>query len=466
MRITPSALITHPFEDVVAWHERPGAVVRLTPPGLGQIADPSTGGFEEGREVVARIGPGPLPGAVRPDWHLQHGAVTRTADELIFEDHQVRGPFRRWEHLHHLRRHRPGARAVDSTRIDDTLTVEPPVPIAGLGDRALEGQLERLFAFRTRQLQQDLDFHARHVRAPRRTVAIAGASGLIGTQIAALLTTAGHTVLRMVRGREAGPGEIAWDPEAGRLDPSALEGVDVVVNVGGRSISTRFTPRAKRDILASRLAGSSLIARTLARMTDGPRVLVQASAIGAYGAQRPGERLTEDDAFGDGFLAEVCEQWEAASRPAAEAGVRVVHLRTGIVLSDGGGALLPQLPLFLAGVGGRLNRPGAMLSWITLDDMARAYVHALLTEELAGPVNAVAPQPASAQEFAETLGRVLRRPARVPVPGFGPKLLLGADGAAELVQADQDVSDQRLCDSGFRAAHGDLETALRHVLRR
>lgn len=466
MRITRSALITHPFEDVAAWHERPGALVRLTPPGLGQVADPSAGGVEHGRTVAAQIGPGVLPGAVRPVWRLEHGPVTRTADELIFEDHQVSGPFRRWEHAHHLRRRQLSAHAEGATRIDDTLTVELPTPAGRLGDGLLEGQLDRLFGYRTRQLQQDLDFHARYAEVPRRTVAIAGVSGLIGTQIAALLTTAGHTVRRMVRGRATGPGEISWDPSAGRLDPADLEGVDAVITVGGRSIATRFTPRAKRDILSSRVSGTSLIARTLARMGDGPRVLVQASAIGAYGAQRPGELLTEADAYAEGFLAQVCEQWEAASRPAAQAGVRVVQLRTGIVLSDGGGALLPQLPLFWAGLGGRLNRPEAMLSWITLDDMARAYVHALLTENLVGPVNAVAPRPASAAEFARTLGRVLRRPSRVPVPRFGPRLLLGADGAAELVQADQNVSDERLRASGFAAAHADLETALRHVLRR
>lgn len=459
MRVDRTTRLPHPAEDVVAWHSRPGALVRLTPPGLGR-AD-SSGDLAEGSRVTVRMGPDLLPGALRPVWRLRHSGTRADPASLSFTDTQLTGPFRLWRHRHDI-----GPEG-DGTAIRDRIDAELPGGTTA-GEGTLARTLEGLFGFRERQLRDDLAFHGRHAHQPRRTVAIAGASGLIGTQLAALLSTGGHTVLRMVRGRAAGPGEIAWDPARGRLDPADLAGVDAVVNLAGRSIATRLTPRARREILASRTASSALLAEALASLPADarPRVLVQASAIGAYGAQRPGELLTESDAFGEGFLAEVVRAWEGAARPAAEAGVRTVLLRTGVVLSDGGGALLPQLPLYRIGLGGRIAPARARLSWITLDDMARAYAHALLTEELEGPVNAVGPRPVSQREFARTLGRVLHRPALLPVPAVGPRLLLGTEGARELVLADQAVSDARLRASGFDPAATDLEDALRHVLRR
>ena len=194
-------------------------------------------------------------------------------------------------------------------------------------------------------------------------------------------------------------------------DAADPEGVDVVVSLGGRSIATRWTASARAEIRASRLAGTALLARTLAGMADGPTALVQASAIGYYGPRRPGEKLVEDSGPGEGFLAEVVRDWEDATTPAREAGLRVALLRTGLVLSDGGGSLLPQLPLFLAGVGGRLTARDAAVSWISLDDMVRAYAHVILSRTADGPLNAVAPGTVTAGEFARTLGRVLHRPA-------------------------------------------------------
>ena len=276
--------------------------------------------------------------------------------------------------------------------------------------------MRRLLAFRARQLHDDLAFHARHAHVPRRTIAITGSSGLIGTQLAALLETGGHTVRRMVREPEVAPGEISWNPKTGELDPADLEGVDVVVNLAGRSIATRWTATARREIRDSRLNGTVLLSRTLAGMREGPAALVQASAIGLYGPRRPGELLTEADPGGEGFLADLVRDWEGASRAAAEAGVRVAQVRTGMALSDAGGSLLPQLPLFLAGVGGRLTDGEAMTSWISLDDVVRAFAHAALDAEVTGPLNGVGPQPVTAREFARTLGGILHRPALLPVP--------------------------------------------------
>ncbi|MDO5662379.1 MAG: TIGR01777 family oxidoreductase [Brachybacterium sp.] len=473
MRFEHTTRLDHPHDEVIDWHERPGALVRLTPPGLGGPEDPFAGGMEEGTRVTVRMGPPVLPGSLRPRWVLRHAQHERTEDSLVFEDRQVTGPFGLWHHRHEILADtgQGGARqegadgAGGATLLRDRIDLELPAPLAGQ-EAAVTGQLERLMAFRSDQLREDLDFHARYAESPRVTVAIAGASGLIGTQLAALLTTAGHTVRRMVRREARSDEEISWDPERGVLDAGDLEGVDAVVNLAGRSIATRMNRRARQEILSSRVSSGDLIARTLAGMTSGPRTLVQASAVGFYGAQRPGELLTEDDPGGDGFLAEVCSAWEATGNRAADAGIRVAHMRTGIVLSDAGGALLPQLPMFAVGLGGRLSRADAVISWITLDDMVRSYAHALLSETVEGPVNAVGPHPATTQELARTLGRVLRRPSVVPVPGFGPALLLGRTGATELVQADQRASSAKLEASGFTPAHPDLEGALRHVLRR
>jgi len=456
VRIETVHRVAHPQSDVLAWYDRPGALVRLTPPGLASADDPSVGGMRAGRLVGTRLGPPILPDALRPRWilrHVEHDPSGR------FVDQQVRGPWRTWRHEHRIGADGEGATVHDSIELELPRHLERLAPAA-------ESQMRRLLDFRARQLHDDLAFHARYAELPRRTIAITGSSGLIGTQLAALLETGGHTVRRMIRESDVGPGEISWDPRSGQLDPADLEGVDVVVNLAGRSLATRWTSAARREIRDSRIRGTSLISRTLAGMRDGPSSLVQASAIGLYGPRRPGELLTESDPGGEGFLADLVRDWEGSSRAAAEAGLRVAHVRTGMALSDAGGSLLPQLPLFLAGVGGRLTEARAMTSWISLDDIVRVFAHAALSTEVSGPVNGVAPQPVTAREFARTLGRVLHRPALVPVPPFGPRLVLGGAAAEELIAVDQEVSSALLEASGFVPAHESLEDALRHVLRR
>ena len=456
MRIETVHRVAHPLPDVLAWYDRPGAIVRLTPPGLASADAPAEGGMRAGRLVSAHLGPPMLPTALRPHWILRHAEHDPAGR---FVDQQVRGPWRTWRHEHHLEADGSG------TAIRDSLEVELPRRLERLAPVA-ESQVRRLLAFRARQLHDDLAFHARHAHVPRRTIAITGSSGLIGTQLAALLETGGHTVRRMVREPEVAPGEISWNPKTGELDPADLEGVDVVVNLAGRSIATRWTATARREIRDSRLNGTVLLSRTLAGMREGPAALVQASAIGLYGPRRPGELLTEADPGGEGFLADLVRDWEGASRAAAEAGVRVAQVRTGMALSDAGGSLLPQLPLFLAGVGGRLTDGEAMTSWISLDDVVRAFAHAALDAEVTGPLNGVGPQPVTARDFARTLGGILHRPALLPVPPAGPRLVLGAAAADELIRTDQNVSSARLEASGFTPVHTRLEDALRHVLRR
>lgn len=292
---------------------------------------------------------------------------------------------------------------------------------------------------------------------------ISGSTGLVGTRLVQLLRHSGHDVRRLVRRAPNGPDEISWDPAGHRLPPGALDGIDVVVNLSGATIGGRFTREHKEAVLNSRLDATGTLVSALAA-DPGGRTLVQASAIGIYGARRPGELLDEGSARGSGFLADVVADWEHAARPAAEAGVRTVLMRTGIVLSGNGGVLQQQLPLFQLGLGGPLTSPDAWLSWISLEDLARAYVHVGLTAGVAGPVNAVGPLPVTQGEFAATLGSVLHRPAWLPTPSVGPKLLLGPEGYDQLVDTDQRVSAARLSGWGFNFLDGNVTSALRRAV--
>ncbi len=295
------------------------------------------------------------------------------------------------------------------------------------------------------------------------TVAVTGSTGLIGARLVERLRAEGHSVRRLVRRPGRGPDEFQWDPAAGMIPGEALAGADAVVHLAGESIDGRFTADHKAEVLRSRLESTGTLVPAL--LGAGVPTLVQASAIGYYGPRRGDSWLTEDLPPGDGFLADVVDHWERAAAPAVEGGARVVFLRTGIVLSRRGGALAAQLPLFRLGLGGRLTHADAWLSWIALEDLVRAYVHALTTPTLSGPVNAVAPAPATQQEFARTVGRVARRPAWLPTPSFGPKLLLGEEGYEELIDTDQRVSADRLVESGFAFHFPTLESALHHELR-
>jgi uncharacterized protein (TIGR01777 family) len=293
-------------------------------------------------------------------------------------------------------------------------------------------------------------------------VLVTGSSGLIGTALVAELEAAGHRPIRLVRGR-AGGDTISWDPAAGTIEKAALEGVDAVVHLAGAGIGDhRWTDAYRREIRGSRTSSTELLARTLAALDRRPSVLLSGSAIGYYG-DRGDEVLTESSGPGTGFLAEVCVAWEAATRPAEEAGIRVTHLRTGIVLSGQGGALKKQLPLFRAFLGGHFGNGRQWQSWIALDDEVGAIVH-LLDHEAGGAVNLTAPNPVTNSDFAKALGRALGRPAVVPVPAFGPRLLLGREMADALLFASQRVQPNALEASGYAFAQPDLDGALGSVL--
>jgi uncharacterized protein len=295
-------------------------------------------------------------------------------------------------------------------------------------------------------------------------VAVTGATGLIGTALVSRLVADGHEVIRLTRSPSPGQGAAHWDPAGGTIDAGALAEADAVVHLAGRSIfALRWTARVKREILGSRVDGTRLLAETMAGLEDGPRVLVCASGINWYG-DRGDEVLTERSPGGQGFLAEVCRQWEAAAEPARAAGIRTVHLRTGVVQARGGGSLAILVPLYRLGLGGRLGSGRQWWSWIVLDDIVGLYAHAL-TARVEGPLNATAPNPVTNAEYTAALARVLRRPALLPVPALGPKLLLGRL-ADELPLISTRVYPAAAQASGYTFRHPHLEAALRHVLTR
>ena len=276
-------------------------------------------------------------------------------------------------------------------------------------------------------------------------VAITGSTGLVGSEVMASLSVAGHEVVRIVR-RAPAPGEkaVRWDPEKGEIDAAGLEGLDAVVHLAGENIASgRWNAARKAAIRDSRVNGTGLLCEALAGLARPPKTLVCASAVGYYG-DRGEELLTEESSPGTGFLADVSREWEAASAPAARKGIRVVTLRIGVVLSSTGGALARMLPLFRAGLGGVIGNGRQYVSWVALDDLVGIVLHALQSGELRGPVNAVAPVPVTNREFTKAFGKALSRPTPLPVPAFALRLAVGGEMADALLLASARVFPRRL----------------------
>jgi uncharacterized protein (TIGR01777 family) len=435
------ATLDHPPDLVFDWHARPGALTRLLPPWQPVRVMQESLSLRDGEAVIG------LPGGVR--WRARHQsdgyeAGRRFTDVLVTPGLQE---LLGWRHTHSFEAE--GAGNGDVTTITDRVETRVPGRF-----------LEETFAYRTRQLRGDLDAHRRWPGG-RLSVAVTGSSGLVGTALTALLSTGGHRVVRLVRVPAAGS-DRRWRPD----DPAGdlLDGVDAVVHLAGQSIAGPFTSAHKEAVRSSRVEPTRRLAELAAR--SGVGVFVSASAIGFYGADRGDQELTEDSQRGDGFLADLVADWEAAAEPAGAGGARVAMLRTGIVQSPRGGVLKLLRPLFEAGLGGRLAGGRPWMSWIGIDDLVDIYLRALVDPHLHGPVNATAPEPVRNSDYTRVLARVLRRPAVVPVPDFASRLLLGQEGAEEVALASQRVLPGRLMRSGHRFRHADLEPALRHVLGR
>lgn len=309
-----------------------------------------------------------------------------------------------------------------------------------------------------------MTFPAPGSESPKLVVAITGSSGMIGSAVRRAFEGRGHSVKRLVRRPAAGGNEIAWNPSARDVEPSVkaqLEGVDAVINLAGENLAQRWTAAAKRRIVESRVPGTLLLSRTLAALDRKPRVMISGSAMGIYG-DRGDEELDESSAPGTGFLADLCKQWEAATTPASDAGIRVVHSRTSLVLDRRGGALPRFLLQFRLWAGGRLGSGRQWVSWITLRDVTGVFNYLIEHQSIAGPVNVVAPGPVTNAEFVRVLGRVLHRPVLVPVPTVALELVLG-QMARDTVLASQRMLSRKL--GGYQFADPELEGAIRHVTR-
>ena len=296
-------------------------------------------------------------------------------------------------------------------------------------------------------------------------VLITGSSGFIGSALSARLESAGHDVVRLVR-REPRPDmrEARWDPDVGHIDAGALDGIDGVVHLAGENIANRrWNDAQKARIRDSRTRGTSLLANALARTTPNPRCFVCASAVGYYG-DRGADVLGEDDPPGADFIARATAEWEEATQPAADAGIRVAIMRLGMVFDPSGGPLKRMLPPFRLGLGGRLGSGRQYMSWLSLEDAIRAFTHALTTDALSGPVNVSAPRPVTNAEFTRALGRALGRPALFAVPRLALRVAMGE--MADAVLYSTRMSSAKLVESGFDFRHADIEATLREMLRR
>ena len=443
-------------EEAFAWHERPGAFERLTPPWERVTVLERSGGIREGARTAVSVRVGPA----RFRWVAVHRDYV---EGRRFVDEQVEGPFSHWIHEHRFEPEGPGA-----TRYTDRIELGPAFgPVGAAAARLLaRPRVERMLAYRHATLRDDLAAHARHRDGPRLRVAVTGATGLLGTALIPFLTTGGHEVIAVSR-RRGLRDAIHWDPAAGVIDHAGLEGLDAVVHLAGEPVGTRWSDHRKRRIRNSRVEGTMLLAEALAGLRRPPRVLVSASAMGVYGNR--GDEVLTEDALPEGpppdFFVELGRDWESAADPALAAGIRVVNPRFGLVLTPAGGALARMLPPFLLGAGGPLGGGSQWVSWISIDDAIGVIHHALFTDELAGPVNTAAPEPVTSRSFAATLGRVLKRPALLPAPAPALKLLFGEMADTALLSS-QRLSAARLLGSGYTFRHPTLEAALRHVLGR
>jgi uncharacterized protein (TIGR01777 family) len=442
-------------ETVYAWHARPGALERLTPPWeniriLARDAD-----IQDGARVDVSVGLGPF----RKKWIAEHYG---TEPGQRFCDRQLAGPFALWEHTHSMT-----AADNETSQLLDDIVYQLPGGRLGLwlGGSFVRSKLERMFRYRHRVTQDDLAAHKRFAGTDMK-VLVSGAGGLVGAALCPFLTTGGHDVLRLRREGSSGTeNDATWDIAAGRIDADKLEGLDAVVHLAGENIAGgRWNAARKTQIRKSRIEGTRLLCETLAFLDAPPKTLVCASAIGYYG-DRGDELLNETATPGDGFLPEVCRDWEAATDPATNAGIRVVQLRFGVILSPQDGALAHMLTPCRFGAGGVVGSGRQYWSWIAIDDVVGAIQHAIITNDLAGPVNCVAPEPVTNREFTKTLGRVLRRPTVFPLPAFAARLVLG-EMADALLLCSARVDPLRLRQTNYEFRCPALEDALRHLLGR
>lgn len=443
--------IDAPADEVYQYHFRPGAFQRQAQPWMDMELLEQSGNVTEGRMTIS-VG----KGFFKQIWESEHKT---NVSGRQFKYIQIKGPFNFWEHTHSIE-----SDGDQISTLTDSITYRKPWYISS---SSVTKELDRLFKYRHTLTVNDMRIRQQFLQKGGKSlkILIAGSSGLIGTDLIPFLTTQNHSVKTLVRKKEAvKENSFYWNPDQEEINRDELEGFDVIINLAGDNIAGgRWTKAKKKAILESRIKSTRTLTRAIKNLKKPPELFLNASAIGFYG-DRGDEWVTESSSSGDGFLADVCRQWEAAAKEAERPETRVVTLRTGVVLSPKGGALGKMLTPFKMGLGGVIGSGKQWVSWVAVEEMLSIIHHIISTKEIAGPINAVSPNPVTNGEFTKTLGKVLGRPSVFPLPAFLAKLLFGKEMAEETLLASVRVKPAVLEKTNYRFLFPDLEGALRHML--
>lgn len=436
------------------WHTRPGAFRRLLPPWEKVKIKAVPQNLAVGERAVLKIPFGPIASE-------SEFVITESHPEEGFIDQQVKGPFRLWEHQHLFEESAGGSETlnVDSIR----LALPPADWIHPLAKGFVREKLSRMFRYRHTTLRNDFERLSRYGSEPRMRILVSGSTGLIGKNLCAYLSTQGHELVHLRRGKK---GPFTWDSANGEIEIPTDETIDAVIHLAGSPIAQRWSNKVKKELWESRVKGTKLLVsavQSLKNRSGGTPVFIGASGLNFYGPNQLKDVVDEGHWKGEDFLSDLCQEWENAAKPLADGGWRVCHLRIGMVLTPAGGALAKLLPAFRAGLGGPIGSGRQPVSWIILDDLIYAFQHCLHEKKCVGPFNAIAPEPLTNRMFVRTLGKVLKRPTFFPLPAGVVKLLFGEMGATLLLRGVA-AQPHRLEQTGFRFCYPELTEGLSHIL--
>lgn len=456
-RFVKKTTLPYSPKTVFGYYNSPEALVRLTPPWEKMKVVKKLDSFEDGSRVVLKVKTGPI----WQKWVAEHFDFE---PPHLFCDRMVSGPFKYWVQRHEFRDVEAGC------EVRDIINYELPVsPFSDMfGGWFAKSKIQSMFDYRHRITEGDVKYHETNKLEPKR-ILISGSSGMIGTQLVAYFSMAKHDVWKLKRvdspskeSRDEKNKIIFWDPKSGFKNKNILEGFDVVIHLAGAGIADkRWTDARKKVLRESRVIDTNNLSKALAELDQKPEVFLSSSAIGIYG-DRDDEKLTEESAPVDDFLGKLGQDWEKATQQAADAGIRTINMRTGIVLSPAGGALGKMILPFMMGVGGKLGDGKAYMSWIALDDMLSSIEYLIKDYSIEGPVNLTSPNPVTNSEFTKTLSKVIKRPAFIPAPEFGLNMMFGEMAEKALLASARVIPEKLNKDYQFRYA--DLESALRHLL--
>ena len=458
-------------ETAFSYHDRPGALDRLLPPWQNLRIVKRSSSIHVGEQVLMKIG---TPLGFPVSWLAEH---TVYDPPRLFVDQTIKGPVAYWRHEHHFE-----ARGESGCTLTDSIDYRLPMGWLGqtLGGSYFTSELRRMFRYRHQVTRDDLSLQQRWTSPSPLRIAVSGSSGMVGTQLVALLRTAGHTVLPLRRPealrnkprnepsskaeRKESLGYLEWSPTSGLTNPKEAEGLDVVIHLAGKGIAEqRWSEAVKKEIRDSRVLATQKLSSQLASLDLPPKVFISASAIGFYG-NRGDEVLDESSAPGEGFLPEVAQQWEQAADPLRSLGkTRVVHPRLGVVLHPRFGAMAKLLTPIRLGLGGPMGSGRQYWSWISIDDCIGAMYHLMMDSRAEGGVNLVTPEPLTNKQFVEKIAKELWRPAFFPTPSFGLKLLLGEMAGPLLLDSTRCVP-AKLSSLGYQFRHPQLSEAVRYLL--